>query len=213
MEGTMSETGENQRAAGWMHAQGDPAGTVRYWNGAGWQGEPQPVGPPPQTPMPSGNPRGPGPVHNPNPLDPTPSGDPSRGWSTKRKAVVGTVVAGAILSLLFLWVYLSGNAAAGQGDAFLSAIQEGDYESAAALIDRSCISEDEMDAGFLANEFRDVEVSEFELETGAIVFSNNDQVVELEGSMTIQNGLVVPVNLQMIKNGDWLVCGVLLGDG
>ncbi len=31
------------RPAGWYHAQGDPAGTQRYWDGAAWQGEPQPV--------------------------------------------------------------------------------------------------------------------------------------------------------------------------
>ena len=27
--------------AGWYHAQGDPAGTFRYWDGAQWIGEPQ----------------------------------------------------------------------------------------------------------------------------------------------------------------------------
>jgi len=29
--------------AGWYHAEGDPAGTQRYWDGSGWQGEPQTV--------------------------------------------------------------------------------------------------------------------------------------------------------------------------
>ena len=46
----MGETGEGQRAAGWMHAQGDPPGTIRYWDGAVWQGEPQAVTPPPPPP-------------------------------------------------------------------------------------------------------------------------------------------------------------------
>jgi len=30
--------------AGWYHAEGDPAGTQRYWDGQGWQGGPQTVG-------------------------------------------------------------------------------------------------------------------------------------------------------------------------
>lgn len=29
--------------AGWYHAQGDPPGTQRYWDGSQWQGGPQPV--------------------------------------------------------------------------------------------------------------------------------------------------------------------------
>ena len=29
------------RAAGWYHAEGDPPGTQRYWDGAAWQGGPQ----------------------------------------------------------------------------------------------------------------------------------------------------------------------------
>lgn len=53
--------------AGWYHAQGDPAGTFRYWDGAQWIGEPQvpaaapgPVGQfqPPQPPAPPAPPAG-----------------------------------------------------------------------------------------------------------------------------------------------------------
>lgn len=29
------------RGAGWYHAEGDPPGTQRYWDGAAWQGGPQ----------------------------------------------------------------------------------------------------------------------------------------------------------------------------
>lgn len=29
---------------GWRHAQGDPPGTERYWDGSRWQGDPRPVG-------------------------------------------------------------------------------------------------------------------------------------------------------------------------
>ncbi len=41
----------NQTAApGWYHAEGDPAGTQRYWDGAQWSAEPVP--PPPTQPNP-----------------------------------------------------------------------------------------------------------------------------------------------------------------
>ncbi|MGD9935643.1 MAG: DUF4282 domain-containing protein [Dehalococcoidia bacterium] len=29
---------------GWRHAQGDPPGTERYWDGSRWQGDPRPIG-------------------------------------------------------------------------------------------------------------------------------------------------------------------------
>lgn len=31
------------QAAGWYHAEGDPPGTQRYWDGSAWQGGPQPT--------------------------------------------------------------------------------------------------------------------------------------------------------------------------
>ncbi|MFT5531619.1 MAG: putative RDD family membrane protein YckC [Candidatus Poriferisodalaceae bacterium] len=37
----MTESG--QTPPGWYHAQGDPAGSERYWNGDAWQGEPRPA--------------------------------------------------------------------------------------------------------------------------------------------------------------------------
>lgn len=36
----MSDLG-NGRPSGWYHAEGDPAGTERFWDGAAWQGGPQ----------------------------------------------------------------------------------------------------------------------------------------------------------------------------
>ncbi len=41
------------RPAGWYYAQGDPPGTQRYWDGAAWQGDPQPVNPTADHPAPS----------------------------------------------------------------------------------------------------------------------------------------------------------------
>lgn len=35
---------------GWYHAQGDPAGTQRYWNGSQWVGGPQALGQPQDSP-------------------------------------------------------------------------------------------------------------------------------------------------------------------
>ena len=33
-----------QTPPGWRHAEGDPPGTERYWDGHAWQGEPRPRG-------------------------------------------------------------------------------------------------------------------------------------------------------------------------
>ncbi len=38
----MSDAPQTQ-PPGWYYAQGDPAGTQRYWDGSSWQGGPQPV--------------------------------------------------------------------------------------------------------------------------------------------------------------------------
>lgn len=38
----MSDAPQTQ-PPGWYYAQGDPPGTQRYWDGASWQGGPQPV--------------------------------------------------------------------------------------------------------------------------------------------------------------------------
>ncbi len=36
---------QGQTPAGWYHAEGDPPGTTRYWDGTQWVGEPQPSTP------------------------------------------------------------------------------------------------------------------------------------------------------------------------
>lgn len=42
----------SEMAAGWYHAEGDPPGSVRYWDGSLWRGEPQaPVGAQPAPPV------------------------------------------------------------------------------------------------------------------------------------------------------------------
>ncbi len=52
----MSETAR----AGWYHGEGDPEGTVRYWNGAAWESGAVPAGaPPPPQPAPAAEPAAP----------------------------------------------------------------------------------------------------------------------------------------------------------
>jgi len=51
----MTDTGGTP--PGWYYAPGDPEGTQRYWDGAQWIGEPQPV-PQPTTPPPASPPPG-----------------------------------------------------------------------------------------------------------------------------------------------------------
>jgi uncharacterized RDD family membrane protein YckC len=47
----MTEPSTPTQPPGWYHAEGDPPGTQRYWDGAQWQGGPQPV---PSAPLDSG---------------------------------------------------------------------------------------------------------------------------------------------------------------
>lgn len=54
-----------QATAGWYHAEGDPVGTLRYWDGAQWVGDPQ------YPPQPA--------VADPAPFQPAPSAPDS--WS------------------------------------------------------------------------------------------------------------------------------------
>ncbi len=54
-----------QAAAGWYHAEGDPFGTLRYWDGVQWVGDPQ------YPPQPA--------AQDPAPFQPAPSGQES--WS------------------------------------------------------------------------------------------------------------------------------------
>jgi uncharacterized RDD family membrane protein YckC len=59
----MTDIPPSTQPPGWYHAQGDPPGTHRYWDGSQWQGGPQPVA---QTPSGSAfNPAMPGLGHNP----------------------------------------------------------------------------------------------------------------------------------------------------
>lgn len=44
---------QGQTPAGWYHAEGDPPGTNRYWDGAQWVGEPQPSNPQAAMPPPA----------------------------------------------------------------------------------------------------------------------------------------------------------------
>lgn len=44
---------QGQTPAGWYHAEGDPPGTTRYWDGAQWVGEPQTSNPEAAAPPPA----------------------------------------------------------------------------------------------------------------------------------------------------------------
>ena len=47
MSDATDPSGGGPRPAGWYHAQGDPVGTHRYWDGNNWRGEPQVINPQP----------------------------------------------------------------------------------------------------------------------------------------------------------------------
>ncbi|MDH3301452.1 MAG: RDD family protein [Acidimicrobiia bacterium] len=96
-----------QAAAGWYHAEGDPVGTLRYWDGAQWVGDPQyPPQPaaqqaPPQVPPPGGA-----------PFQPAPSGPESwssPGWSgqqgpAREKGGIGARLLAYIIDMLIMFL-------------------------------------------------------------------------------------------------------------
>lgn len=184
---------EAQNPAGWMYAEGDPPGTVRYWNGQAWQGDPRPVGPPPQAPQ----------------QPPA----PSTGWSGTRKTVVAIAVVTLVIGGLWWWSANAGRAQLEAGEAFLEAVAEDDYDSAADLFAAECVADEPVDRGFLDREFRSFDIVDFELETSSVGITNGDQTGTLVGTAATADGLVFRVELLMLKRDRWLVCSYDFGAG
>lgn len=102
-----------QAAAGWYHAEGDPVGTLRYWDGAQWVGEPQyPPQPAAQGPA-SFQPAAQDPApFQPAPFQPAPSGPeswPPPTWSGQQptalvKGGIGARLLAYIIDILITFV-------------------------------------------------------------------------------------------------------------
>jgi uncharacterized RDD family membrane protein YckC len=81
---------------GWYHAQGDPPGTQRFWDGSQWQGGPQPVAPPPP-----GGAAGPGVVPAPGTAPASDLASPGQRIGARLIDWLLWVVITAVITLLF----------------------------------------------------------------------------------------------------------------
>lgn len=195
MEGTMSENENGVPGAGWMHAEGDPPGTVRYWNGMAWHGEPQPVGPPASGPQPPGL----------RPLGQTESPEKA-GWSGRRKTVAVLGLALVAVGGLFTWTYRAGNAQLEAGNEFLGALQSRDFVAAASLVAPECSGDGEIDAAWLEAGFVDVRLVDFALQTDSVGLTNGDQTGRITGTAMFETRGLANVEIGTINRGGWLVC-------
>ena len=189
-----SSMADDLPAAGWMHAEGDPPGTVRYWNGTSWQGDPQPVAPPATTP--TGREPVPGP----------PQASSSDGWSGKKKTAVVMTIVVLLLAGVGLWSFTAARAQAEVANDFMSALAANDYDTAAGLLSDGCGQPESRTAAALERDFSGFDIIDFELEVGTVGLSNSDQTGAMVGTVTMADGRVLPIELAMLKRGDWGVC-------
>ena len=200
----MSDTGS--AGAGWFHAQGDPPGTQRYWNGQEWVGEPQPV----PTPSPAAPPP-------PGPGDSGPAGVPYGMATTfeqpKKKRSVWKWVVGIILAFMLLiggctfvlWRAVSGPIDAGND--FLAELQDGDIEGAWALSDPTCFDE-----GIAAlSVFDGVTIEAYRLSGTNVQVDNGNQTGSTSGTITLDGNDVRDIELFMVERDGWRVCGFDIG--
>lgn len=193
---------------GWYHAEGDPPGTQRYWNGSEWQGEPQQASAPAQPVAPPAAPAAPpGPSFA---APPGPAFAPPSQPAKKSNALKWVL---AILLLIVLGIggctFAFWRAVSGPIDAsndFLNAVQAEDFDRAWALSDPLCFPGSGPDD--LAATFTGFSIESYNLSSSSV--SNNSG--ESSGRLTLVGGdersVTVFVNQ---RDGDWLVCGFDIG--
>jgi len=201
-----------------MYAEGDPAGTHRYWDGSAWQGEPvaapEPAPAPEIVPPPTFAP--PPPSANP----PPPARGPGYGGSilaapakkSKWKLVVGLII--GLMVLIGACTVFVVRLASGPIDVsndFLNAVQAGDFERAWALSDASCFVEDggqeRLEAVFAGET-----IEAYDLTSTNVQSTNGRSTGSASGTITLSGGDVRRITLTANKSGsDWRVCGFDLG--
>lgn len=223
---------EGSVGPGWYHAEGDPQGTQRYWNGSEWQGEPQAVpsapmtpDPTPPAPAPPSSVPPPGAVPPPGGAGPgagVPSpppggfgGQPSFGAppaAAPKKSNTWKVLLGLFLVLVLgiggctfaVWRFASGPIDASND--FLNAIQQEDFAGAWALSNPSCFP----DGGpqQLESIFGPNPVESYDLNSTSV--TNNTG--EASGRVTLAGGDERSISLSLTQvSDDWLVCGFDIG--
>lgn len=205
---------EGSAGAGWFHAQGDPPGTQRYWDGSAWQGDPQPVPTPePTPPVPEA------PVFSPPPTMSVPA-DPAGGGGAfgappaeapkKRSAwkwilgVVAVLVLGIGGCTFAVWRAVSGPIDV--GNEFLAALEARDFDAAWAVSDPNCFDGGSPQA--LADVFANDTVTAYELDSSNVNSTNGTTTGSTSGTVTLAGDDERTIQILASKDGDdWLVCG------
>lgn len=206
----MSDSGGNV-GAGWLHAEGDPPGTQRYWDGTAWQGEPQPV--PQAAPAP---PPTPPPAFAPPPAMGTPAmgqPGPHGGFDEpkKKRSVLKWVLGISLVLLLGIGgcsyaVFRAVSGPIDVGNEFLAAVQERDFERAWDLSDASCFEGG--GEAQLAQIFGNDTITSYNLSQTNVNSSNGVTTGSTSGTVTLAGDDVRSIEIVARKSGDeWLVCG------
>lgn len=188
--------------AGWFHAEGDPAGTERYWNGSEWQGEPRPVAatPPAAVPPPATGGYVPPAFNTPPAVTPRKSSNTVK-WLVGIFLVLVLGIGGCTFAV---WRAVSGPIDVGND--FLNAVQAEDYDGAWALADASCFEGG--GPGLLAQTFEGSVIEAYELNSASVNTTNGTSTGTTSGTVTLSGGDVRAVEIFTSKPGDdWRVCG------
>lgn len=217
----MSDSGGSV-GPGWMHAEGDPPNTHRYWDGSAWQGEPvqapaaaaptppvaQVPAPPAQAAPPSFGP--PPAMGAPSPMTGSYGGAPPV-QAKKRsvwKLVVGLIVGAMLLmGACTFFVFRLASGPIDVSNEFLSAVQANDFDQAWALSDPSCFGQDDGQAQLEAA-FANQTIESYNLQSTNV--SNNNGVTRgaSSGTVTLSGGDQRRITFVNTKVGDdWRVCG------
>ena len=184
----MSDSGGSV-GAGWLHAEGDPPGTQRYWDGTAWLGEPQPA---PQA-------------------APAPGGFTGFEEPKKKRSVLKWVLGVGLVLLLGIGgcSYALFRAVSGPIDAgneFLAAVQTGDFDEAWALSDSSCFENGSPQQ--LAEIFAGETIAEYRLSSSNVNSNNGSSRGSTSGTVTFTGDDVRDIEIFANKRGDdWLICG------
>lgn len=201
--------------AGWLHAEGDPPGTQRYWDGSAWQGEPQPAAAPaPAQPQVAPPPvMSPPPTFAPPPTTAAPAGYGSSALAApKKKSSAWKWVLGVFLVLALgvggcsfvFWQAVKGPIDAGNN--YLAALEAQDFDQAWALSDPSCFEGG--GPAQLAAVFGPDAVTAYDLNSSNVSSNNGSSTGSTSGTVTLGANDVRAIEINLSKRADdWLVCG------
>ncbi len=120
--------------------------------------------------------------------------------------ILGFFVVGIGGCVFFVFGAVTG--AADAGNEFIALLDEGNIPAAYEAFDESCrdFSQEEL-AGVLGG----ADITDYNLNNSSINSSNGVTRGTVSGTIEL-DGSPVPVTIELVKNGDWEVCGFFLGN-